>query len=397
MTAADYIWQRHDWPAFRWRAERLLPLLSDARHRQGRLLGTMASVGFDLRLESELAATADDVLKTSAIEGEVLDPASVRSSIARRLGLPDGGLRPADRRVDGVVEMLLDATRHFDRELTARRVFGWHAALFPTGHAGIQPIDVGRWRRDQHGPMQVISGAFGRQRVHYEAPPARRLRAEVDAFLTWFNHAGGDLDGILRAGLAHLWFVTLHPLDDGNGRIARAVADLAVAQAERIGQRFYSMSSEIERDKARYYAILESTQKGDLDVTDWLVWFTERYVAAIDAAETITRKVLDRVRFWQEHATRPPFSPRQQKVLTRLLGDFEGFMTAGKWANLCRCSRDTAQRDIADLVDRGLLRKNPGGSKRTSYAFVWAPPADPWPAAPRPAPRPASRPPRRKT
>lgn len=377
MTPVAYIWQLSEWPAFRWDAARLMPLVAEARFRQGRLLGAMARIGFDLRLQSELTATVDDVLTTSAIEGEVLDPRSVRSSIARRLGVPDAGLAPTDRRVEGVVEMLLDATRQFEAPLTAKRIFGWHAALFPTGHAGIHPIDVGRWRRDEHGPMQVISGAFGRQRVHFEAPPASVLRREVAAFLAWFNRRDEGVDGLLRAGLAHLRFVTLHPLDDGNGRIARAIADLAIARAERTGQRFYSMSSAIERDRAGYYGVLEATQRGDLDVTDWLTWFLERYVAAVDSAERTTEGVLRRATFWQAHADQPPFSPRQQKVLTRLLADFDGFITARKWANLCRCSVDTAQRDIADLVERGLLRRNPGGSKRTSYAFTWSAPAAP--------------------
>ena len=369
----QYVWQREDWPRFRWDDARLLPLLADARYRQGTFLGTMRTLGFDLRLQSELEATADDAVKTSAIEGEVLDPNSVRSSIARRLGLPDAGLASTDRKVEGVVEMLLDAIRKFDAPLTDERIFAWHAGLFPTGYSGMHRIDVGSWRHARDGPMQVVSGEYGRQRIHYEAPPAARLAAEMQAFLQWFNAGSGNLDGLLRAGLAHLWFVTVHPLDDGNGRIARAIADLAIAQMERSGHRFYSMSSQIQRDRAAYYDVLEATQKGDLDITNWLTWFTQSYVRAIDAAEALSSKVIARAKFWQAHAAEPPFSDRQQKVLTKLLEGFEGNMTARKWSSICGCSMDTAQRDIADLVRRSLLVRNPGGSKNTSYRFRWTP------------------------
>ncbi len=376
MTNPLYLWQRSQWPRFRWDSERLFPLFSQARYRQGRFLGTMASMGFDLRLESELAVTAEDVVKTSAIEGEVLNRASVRSSIARRLGLADGGVAPADRKIDGVVEMVLDATRNFAGKLTAKRIFRWHAGLFPTGHSGIHPISVGKWRIDRDGAMQVISGAYGKKQVHYEAPPAARLAAETAAFFQWFNVGSRNLEGLLRAGIAHFWLVSIHPFDDGNGRIARAVADLAIAQTEKTGQRFYSMSSQIERDKSNYYRVLESAQKGDLDITEWLTWFTNCYLSAIDAAEATSQRVLNRAKFWQAQAAEPPFSVRQQKVLNRLLEGFEGFVTAKKWANMCSCSVDTAQRDIAELVQRRLLIRNPGGSKRTSYTFAWPPAAE---------------------
>lgn len=368
-----YFWEREGWPAFRWDSGRLLPRLSEARYRQGTFLGAIRTIGFDLRLQSELETLVEDVVKTSAIEGEVLDRASVRSSVARRLGLPEGGLAPADRKVEGVVEMILDATRNFDRPLTTERLFGWHAALFPTGYSGIHRIDTGLWRTDRQGAMRVVSGAYGKERIHYQAPPAERVTSEMAVFLDWFNGGSRNLDGILRAGLAHLWFVSIHPLDDGNGRIARAIADLAVAQTERTGHRFYSMSSRIERDKSAYYDVLEATQKGDLEVTEWLGWFTDCYVRAIEAAEAVGEKVLARAGFWQAHANEPPFSERQQKVLNKLLDGFEGFVTARKWASLCRCSVDTAQRDIADLAKRGLLVRNPGGSKNTSYRFNWPP------------------------
>jgi len=367
-----YIWQRSAWPNFRWDAQHLLPRITDARFRQGRFLGMMRNIGFDLRLESELAATAEDVIKTSAIEGEVLNPASVRSSIARRLGLPETSTVTADRKVEGVVEMILDATRNFDQPLTPERLFGWHAALFPTGYSGMEKIDVGVWRTDREGPMRVVSGGFSHNpTVHYQAPPASRMAAEMDAFLAWFNDGGKGLDGLLRAGVAHFWFVSIHPMDDGNGRIARAIADLAVAQTERIGQRLYSMSGQIERDKKAYYDILERTQKGDLDVTEWLSWFTDGYVRAIDAAEAVSERVLNRAKFWQAHASQPPFNDRQQRILGQLLEGYDGHVTAKKWSSACGVSTDTAQRDIADLVQRGILARNPGGSKNTSYTFTW--------------------------
>ena len=368
---ATYLWERSGWPNFRWDAGRLLSPLAEARHRQGLFLGRMADIGIDARLETELAATAEDVVKTSAIEGEVLNPASVRSSIARRLGIPEAGLMPTDRKVEGVVDIVMDAARNHAGPLTAERIFGWHAALFPTGYSGKDRIDVAQWRTDRLGPMRVVSNVYSpKLRIHFEAPPARRVPGEMAAFLDWFN-GGPASDPLLRAGLAHLWFVTIHPMDDGNGRIARAIADLVIAQAERTGQRLYSMSGAIERDKKRYYDALEAAQKGDLDTTDWLVWFIDCYTRAIAAAEAEAERVVAKATFWKIHADHPPFSDRQRKVLARLLDGFEGFVTAKKWASLCNCSPDTAQRDIGDLVRRGLLVRNPGGSKNTSYRFAW--------------------------
>jgi len=349
----------------------LLTGIAEARYKQGRLLGRMHALGLDAQLEAELTAASEDAVKTSAIEGEVLNPASVRSSIARRLGMDLGGVAPTDQRVEGVVDVVLDATRNFTRLLTPERIFGWHAALFPTGYSGLHKIDVGRWRSDRDGPMQVVSAHAVRPRVHFEAPPAGHLNREMSRFLAWFNGAAG-MDPLLRAGLAHLWFVTIHPLDDGNGRIARAITDLAVARMERTGQRFYSLSSQIEREKRGYYEVLEATQKGTLDVTAWLMWFVGCYAQAIDTAEATAARVTAKASFWTVHAGRT-FSDRQRKVLGRLLDDFEGAITARKWASLCSCSPDTAQRDIGELVQQGLLVKNPGGSKRTSYRFNWPP------------------------
>lgn len=366
-----YIWQDPAWPSFRWDANKLLPALTEARFRQGRFLGIIRDLGLNARLQSELDATSEDVVKTSAIEGEVLSPASVRSSIARRLGIPEGGLTSTDHKVEGVVDMILDATKNYEAQLTAERLYGWHAALFPTGYSGKDRIDVGRWRSDRFGAMQVVSAPYAPQpRVHFEAPPAARVSEEVDRFITWFNVSRGanDLDPLVRAGIAHLWFVTIHPMDDGNGRMARALADLAVAQMEGSGQRFYSMSSQIAVDRRGYYEVLEATQKGTLDVTMWLSWFSECYRRAIVAAEATVDKVVGRARFWQIHADHA-FNDRQRKVLGKLLEGFEGGMTAKKWGAICGCSPDTAQRDINDLVARGILIRNVGGSKNTSYRF----------------------------
>jgi len=365
-----FIWERSDWPEFRWDAAALMPRVAEARCKQGRLSGLMEGIGFDLRLESEMEATLEDVIKTSAIEGEVLNPASVRPFIARRLGLPDGGLEERDRKVEGVVDMVLDAVRNHARPLTAERLYGWHAGLFPTGYSGIEKIDVGQWRTDRLGAMQVVSGAMSlRPKVHFEAPPAFRVEGEMDRFLGWFN-APHEGDGLVRAAVAHLWFVTIHPMDDGNGRMARAIADLAVARMEKSGQRFYSMSSQIAADKAAYYRILESTQRSGPDITEWLLWFTDCYARAVDDAEVTASKVVAKARFWHEHAS-AGFSERQVKVLGKLLDGFDGGMTAPKWAAICRCSPDTANRDIADLVGRGLLTRNPGAGKNTSYSFTW--------------------------
>ncbi|MBK4723150.1 Fic family protein [Azospirillum sp. YIM DDC1] len=367
-----YIWQRDEWPSFRWDGNRLLSPLARARHRQGFLLGKMSDIGFAAQREAELAALSEDVVKTSAIEGEVLDPASVRSSVARRLGLSEAGPMLVDRRVEGVVGIVMDASSNHVQPLTEERLHGWHAALFPTGRSGGEPIDVARWRTDRLGAMQVVSNPFSpRPTVHYEAPPARRVASEMAAFLRWFN-AGREIDPLLRAGLAHLWFVTIHPMDDGNGRIARVVADLAMAQAEGTRQRFYSLSAAIERDRTHYYNALEAAQKGDLDITDWLVWFAECCESAIQAAEAMTERVVNTARFWKAHAAYP-FSGRQRQVLGKLLEGCDGPITARKWTGLCGCSPDTAQRDMSALVGLGLLARNPGSGRSTSYRFNWPP------------------------
>ncbi|MBR9972688.1 Fic family protein [Magnetospirillum sp. J10] len=362
---AVWIWREENWPNLTWDAAQLLDPMVEAARCQGLLLGRVERLGFDLRCEAELKTSVEDVIQTSAIEGEKVDHDSVRSSLARRLGLPDGGLPPADRKVEGLVEITLDATRNYSAPLTQERLFGWHAALFPTGYSGLRPITLASWRTDAHGPMQVVSGPLGRERIHYEAPPAILVPTEMERFLDWFNGDDGP-DSVMKSGLAHLWFVTIHPFDDGNGRIARTIADLALAKAERTGQRFYSMSSQIMRERDVYYQMLEKTQRGDIDVTRWLSWFVGCYTRAIQRAETMIADVLIKAEFWQSFA-HEPLSERQKKVLNRFLDGFEGSLTAKKWAALAKCSIDTAQRDINDLLERKLLVKGPGGSKNTCY------------------------------
>jgi Fic family protein len=351
-----------------WDERRLSPLLARASREQGRLLGKMEGLGFRLRSEAHLRTLTEDVVKSSEIEGEKLDSAQVRSSIARKLGLDVGGLVPSDRNVDGVVELMVDATGKHAASLTQERLFGWHAALFPTGRNSLTRITVGGWRDDKAGPMQVVSGPVGRQKVHYQAPPANRLSREMKAFLKWLAKPG-DSDGLLVAGLAHLWFVTIHPFDDGNGRIARAIADMALARAEGTGQRFYSMSAQICRERNAYYEMLEQTQKGGLDVTAWQEWFLGCLLRAIEGTHDTLGFVLNKAKFWERFA-REPLNERQIKVLNRLLDGFEGKLTTSRYAKLAKCSQDTAYRDILDLVERGALRKDPGGGRSTGYSLA---------------------------
>ena len=362
-----YLWQDPQWPNLHWDDTVVTKPLARVSREQGRLLGKMEGIGFDLRAEAHLRSLTDDVINSSAIEGETLEREQVRSSIARRLGMDVAGLVPADRNVEGVVEMMMDATSNYAKPLTAERLFDWHAALFPTGRSGMRAIKVGAWREDTEGPMQVVSGPMGREKVHYEAPPAARIAEEVDAFLRWFAKPG-DTPPLLAAGLAHLWFVTIHPFDDGNGRIARAIADMALARSEGIAQRFYSMSSQIRHERNEYYTMLERIQKGDTDVTRWQEWFLECLMRAIEQAHTTLGTVLTKARFWERFA-KQPLNERQTKVLNRLLDGFEGKLTSSKWAKLTNSSQDTANRDIADLVERGALRKE-GGGRSTSYSLV---------------------------
>ncbi len=363
-----YIHELPDWPRFSWDWERIAEPLAAVRHRQGQLAGRMAALGFSLRAEAVLETTTADVLKSSEIEGEKLDAEQVRSSIARHLGIDIGALKPADRNVEGIVEMTLDATGHYDQPLTAERLFSWHAGLFPAGRSGLSRIRVGAWRDDTAGPMEVVSGPVGREHVHFVAPEAARLPGEMAAFLDWFN-SSADSDPVLRAGLAHLWFVTIHPFDDGNGRIARAIADMALARSENSRQRYYSLSAQIRQERAAYYGILERTQQGTLDVTPWLEWFLGCLRRAVDGAETILGAGLGKARFWESVAG-VTLNERQRLVLNRLLEGFEGNLTTTKYAKLARCSQDTALRDILSLVDKGILVRGPAGGRSTSYALA---------------------------
>jgi Fic family protein len=371
MESGDcvYIWQAADWPTWRFDLAALAQPLADVSRAQGLLMGRLADVGLALRDQASLSALTEDVIKTSAIEGEQLDLQSVRSSIARRLGVDIGALAPVDRHVEGVVEMVLDATANCHAPITRERLFGWHAALFPTGYSGLGRIRVGRWRDDATGPMQVVSGPLQRQRVHFEAPPAARLAAETRRFLAWANRASGE-PPLVKAGLAHLWLVTVHPFDDGNGRIARAVGDLFLARADGSPQRFYSLSAQIQRERKAYYDILERTQKQSLDVTEWLAWFLATLHRAVDQAQLSLDAVLAKTRFWQRWAApaaAAPLNERQVKVVNRLLDGFEGKLTSSKWAAIAKCSPDTALRDITDLLARGVLRKSDAGGRSTSY------------------------------
>src|SRR3984885_7446328 len=363
-----FVHERPDWPKVYWNSGKLADLLADVRHRQGRLLGQMQALGFQLQQEAVLHMLTEDAVNSSAIEGETLAPDAVGSSIARRLGMDVGGLKPSDRNIEGVVEMMLDATRNYDQKLTAERLFAWHASLFPTGHSGMRAIKVGAWRDDSRTPMQVVSGPEGRERVHFEAPVAARVEGEMNGFLAWFN-AGPDIDPVLKAGVAHLWLVTIHPFDDGNGRIARAISDLCLARSEKSVQRFYSMSAQIRQEHKAYYDILEATQKGDLDITRWLEWFLGCLSRAFEHAETILAAVLNKARFWEQFAGLV-FNERQHDIVNRLLNGFEGKLTSSKWAKLAKCSQDTALRDIEDLIRRKVLVKDPAGGRSTSYSLA---------------------------
>ncbi len=363
-----YIHELPDWPRFRWDSDGLAKQLAAVRLRQGRLIGRMQALGFHQQEEAVLTTLTEDVLKSSEIEGEILDRDQVRSSIARRLGIDIGALPHADRNVEGVVEMMLDATQNLKTELTEERLFGWHASLFPTGRSGMNKIIVGAWRDEKSGPMQVVSGPIGREKVHYEAPAAGRLDAEMKSFLEWFN-AEDNTDPVIKSALAHLWFVTIHPFADGNGRIARAIADMSLARSEDSSQRFYSMSAQIRIERKAYYDMLEATQKGELDITPWLEWFLGCLDRAFDGAEQTLAAVFQKADFWKKH-TAAKINERQRDILDRLLDGFEGKLTSSKWALIEKCSPDTALRDIQDLVDQGILAKDEAGGRSTSYSLA---------------------------
>lgn len=363
-----FIHELEDWPRLSWDQEKINPILSTVRLRQGRLLGRMENLGFHLQEEAILQTLTQDVVESSSIEGEVLDKEQVRSSLARRLGMDIGALVPADRTVEGTVEMMLDATQLYAEPLTEKRLFGWQAALFPSGRSGLTRLRIGAWRDDANGPMEVVSGPIGKEHIHFEAPAAARLPSEMTAFLDWFNGDALPIDPVLKAGLAHLWFVTIHPFDDGNGRIARAIADLALARSEGTEQRFYSLSAQIRRERKAYYNILEGTQRGGLDVTEWQTWFLGCLDRALIGAEEALGTVLQKSRFWERHEG-VNLNDRQRLMLNRLLDGFTGKLTTSKWATIAKCSQDTAYRDIQDLIERLILQRDATGGRSTSYSL----------------------------
>jgi Fic family protein len=371
----QYIWQQPSWPEFRWDNAALLKQIGICRFQQGSLLTQMKDLGFDVRQQARAEVLIEEALKTSEIEGERLDPNAVRSSVAQRLGLPTAGMvLIKNQQADGVVQILLDATQNFKQTLTPERMFGWHASLFPTGYSGMHKIKVASWRDDRNGPMKVVSGPIGREKIHYQAPPAERLADEMNRFFCWWEDSREEMDGILRGGMAHLWFVAVHPFEDGNGRVARALSEMALAQDENLSTRYYSLSSQIMAEREDYYRILERTNKGEGDITDWMKWFLESMSRAILSSNKLLSNVMLKARFWKHYA-RTNVKKRQSKVLNRLLdagpGGFEGGLTNRKYAGITHVSRATAQRELADLVQKGVLRPNPGGGRSTSYDLCW--------------------------
>ncbi len=360
-----YLHHSKDWPNFKWDSDTLLQHVSKARDLQGRLIGRMEGIGFELREEAVLETITEDIVRTSEIEGELLNPEEVRSSVARRLGMKISGLPNASRDVEGVVEMMMDATQKYKDSLTKDRICGWHAALFPTGRSGMYKITVGDWKGDEGGPMQVVSGPMGREKVHYTAPEATRLEEEMNKFMEWFN-TDKSMEPVIKSAIAHLWFVSIHPFDDGNGRIARAIADSQLARADRTNQRFYSMSAQIMKSKNGYYDMLESTQKGSMDVSQWLVWYLERLTEALEATDEILSKILVKAKFWELHKT-TQFNDRQVDMINKLQGDFVGKLHSSKWAKMTKVHRDTALRDIQDLIEKGVLLDSGEGGRSTNY------------------------------
>jgi len=363
------IHEHHNWPNFTWDAGKLASKLADIRHRQGRLLGKMEGLGFELKREASLSTLTSDVVKSSAIEGENLNPKEVRSSIARRLGIDTASPMPVNQDIEGIVEIMLDATQQSSKPLTKERLFDWHAALFPTGRSGMRRITVGGWRSVESGPMQVVSGPVGHEKVHFEAPDAEHLEHEMTKFLAWFEGEDG-IDPVLRTGIAHLWFVTIHPFEDGNGRIARAIADMALARAEGMSYRFYSLSSQFESERKDYYDQLEKQQRGTPEATNWLEWFLGCLGRAISSAENTLSAVLFKAQLW-EKINQQPVNERQRLIINRMLeDDFKGHMNTSKYAKLAKCSTDTALRDIQNLKSRGIFIQNPGGGRSTSYRLL---------------------------
>ncbi len=362
------IHHQDNWPNFTWKNDDVITLLSETRNLQGRLIGKMESLGFELRNEALLDTLTLDVLKSSEIEGEILNPDQVRSSVARKLGMEIAGAVESDRNVDGVVDMMIDATQNCFYPLTEERLFDWHSALFPTGRIGMDRITVAGWRKDTTGPMQVVSGAMGKEKVHFQAPHSDLIENEMQRFLEWFNHEG-NMELVLKAAIAHLWFVTIHPFEDGNGRITRALTDMLLARADKSNQRFYSMSAQIRSERQQYYQKLEKTQKGNLDVTDWMKWFLQCLINALKSTESILTGVLFKADFWNRHS-KTILNERQKKLLNKLLDGLDGKLTSSKWAKIAKCSKDTAIRDINDLIGKNILKKEQAGGRSTNYELI---------------------------
>ena len=360
-----YLYNTKNWPVFEWNSEKLLPLLSYVRNRQGKLIGKMGALGFELRNEANLEILTQEIIKSTEIEGEFLDREQVRSSIARRLGLEIQGLVYSERNVDGIVDLMIDATKNYDQELNKERLFSWHASLFPTGQSGMTKIITGNWRDDSTGPMQVVSGALGKEKVHYQAPQATKLEKEMQLFFDWFNMEQ-NIDLVIKSAIAHLWFVTIHPFEDGNGRISRALSDMLLARSDEQSYRFYSMSSQIRKERNAYYNILEKTQKSDLDITSWLEWFLNSLLHSIENSEKLLEKIIYKHSFWLKHA-RVNLNDRQIKILNMLMDDFEGVLNTTKWAKIGKCSQDTALRDIQDLIEKEIMVKSERGGRSTNY------------------------------
>jgi Fic family protein len=360
-----YLYNHQNWPIFEWDSEKLLPLLSYVRNQQGKLIGKMGALGFELRNEANLEILTMEIIKSTEIEGEILNREQVRSSIARRLGLDISGLVYSERNVDGIVDLMIDATKNFDQELNKERLFSWHASLFPTGQSGLYKIITGKWRNDSTGPMQVVSGALGKEKVHFQAPPATQIENEMRIFLDWFN-LEQNTDLVLKAAIAHLWFVTIHPFEDGNGRVSRALSDMQLARSDEQSYRFYSMSAQIRKERNSYYDILEKTQKGDLDITDWVEWFLKCLLNAIENSDKLLQKIIYKHTFWMRNSG-VTINERQRKILNLLMDDFEGVLNTAKWAKIAKCSQDTALRDIQDLIEKEILVKSIEGGRSTNY------------------------------
>lgn len=363
-----YIHEKANWTDFTWDDNKVMTKLGEVRNLQGRLLGKMESLGFDLQTEAVLNTLTLDVTKSSEIEGDILDPAQVRSSIATRLGIEIAGAVHSERHIDGIVEMMLDATQRYHLPLTKKRLFGWHASLFPTGYSNLYKITVANWRKDTTGPMQVVSGPMGKEKVHFQAPSSDNIESEMKAFLKWFEKQQ-ELDFILKAAIAHLWFVTIHPFDDGNGRITRAITDMMLARSDKSIRRFYSMSAQIRIERKQYYESLEKTQKGNSDITEWIMWFLQCLLNAIHSSNDTLSNILHKAEFWKKHA-KTLLNERQQKIINRQLDGFEGKLTTSKYAKINKCSQDTALRDIQDLISKGILQKEASGGRSTNYELT---------------------------